>query len=123
MTYARRYSIASMIGLMVEDDDAETACGRNRQPRQSAKRNEAADVVPAKDMAPPVTRDHDPGEPGNPVNFPHIDGIAYQRVQANDGQECVIATGDTMPQKEVLKSLGFKWNISRKIWWRYAKAV
>jgi hypothetical protein len=28
LTYARRYSLASMVGLITEDDDAETACGR-----------------------------------------------------------------------------------------------
>jgi hypothetical protein len=157
MTYARRYSMASMIGLIVEDDDAETACGRPKQSNAvpskangngndnsyrnpnvpcngngSAKANGNGNgsdngnsnyvtAIPKTDSAadnPANTSIN----PANLPNLPQLEGISYENVTAHDGQTCIIASGDTIKQKEILKSIGFKWNVKRKIWWRYAEA-
>jgi hypothetical protein len=124
MTYARRYSIASMVGLMSEDDDGEAACGRGRQPNPRPRRGVAAGNKAQEDMdGHDAVNYPDDAKPQDVSALPALDGIRYQSVTAKDGQECVIATGNTMSQKDTLKSIGFKWNISRKIWWRYAKAA
>jgi hypothetical protein len=48
MTYARRYSMAVLIGLIVEDDDAESACGR---PNGYDSKNESKPSLPEKPSA------------------------------------------------------------------------
>lgn len=57
---------------------------------------------------------------GDFSGLPRIDGITYQRVAAQDGRLCIIATGQTQPKKELLMGAGFKWNAQRKMWWKYA---
>jgi hypothetical protein len=126
MTYARRYSLASMVGLTTEDDDAEAACGRPMPPRPP-------------DRAPVGRAAQDPPEPIEPANgnskdqsssedlallsrLPRLDGVSYEAVTAHDGRLCVVANGNTMSQRGHLKDGGFKWNPQRKIWWRYAEA-
>ena len=50
----------------------------------------------------------------------HLDGVSYQIVPAQDGRECILATGNTAEKKEQLSAAGFHWNPQRKIWWKYA---
>jgi hypothetical protein len=49
-----------------------------------------------------------------------MEGITYQVVPAQNGQQCIVARGDTVPHKDSLMAAGFKWNPQRKIWWKYA---
>ncbi|MDR1607205.1 MAG: hypothetical protein LBT38_02185 [Deltaproteobacteria bacterium] len=99
MTYAHRYSMAAMIGLIVEDDDAESACGR---PKGYDSKNESIPSLPEKLSASchdyltdkVILNDLD-----LLANFPKLDGINYQAVKANDGQSCIVATGDTISKK------------------------
>lgn len=109
ITYARRYALTAMLGLVTEDDDGEAACGRKggtaraQSPRrQSDNRKYAAQ---------------------EPSELPTLDGVTYQRVSAQDGRECIVASGNTQPKKEILSGLGFRWNAQRKYWWKYADAV
>jgi hypothetical protein len=148
MTYARRYSMASMIGLIVEDDDGETACGRpksanttpisNPNPKSNGNGNGNAKAIGTgngsdngnMNNVTVITKTESSAD--NPAttsvntnslaNLPQLEGISYENVTAHDGQTCIIASGDTIKQKEILKSIGFKWNVNRKIWWRYAEA-
>jgi hypothetical protein len=113
LTYARRYSMAALIGLVVEDDDAEAACGRARGRGKARLEPQAR---PEKTGA---------GESLEPENeflkkLPHLEGISYQTVTTPEGQVCVIATGNTAARKELLSQTGFRWNPDRKIWWKYA---
>ncbi|WP_298033622.1 hypothetical protein [uncultured Desulfovibrio sp.] len=39
---------------------------------------------------------------------------------AQDGRDCIIATGNTQSRKEILSGAGFRWNAQRKVWWKYA---
>ena len=126
LTYARRYSTASMIGLITEDDDAETACGRGKQHFNNHQNCNGsfpaceASPQPGNGHANKAARDDDLALLSN---LPRLSGVSYQSITANDGQICVVATGDTMSQKDRLKGNGFKWNPQRKIWWRYAEDV
>jgi hypothetical protein len=53
-------------------------------------------------------------------SLPRIDGVSYQQQKAKDGTVYVTATGNTRNKNSILKEAGFKWNVSRKIWWRAA---
>ena len=53
-------------------------------------------------------------------NLPHIDGIIYQQQKAQDGALYITATGNTRNKNGILKEAGFKWNSSRKLWWKAA---
>ena len=127
LTYARRYSIASMIGLITEDDDdAEAACGRGKQNFNNHQNGKgpfsacAAYPQPGNGHGSKASNDDDLSLLSN---LPQLNGVSYQSITANDGQICVVATGDTMRQKDRLKGNGFKWNPQRKVWWRYAEDV
>ena len=109
ITYARRYALTAMLGLVTEDDDGEAACGRKATSsraqtprRQTGNRQE-------------VAPEHS--------ELPTLEGVTYQRVSAQDGRECIVASGNTQPKKEILSGLGFRWNAQRKYWWKYADAV
>lgn len=46
--------------------------------------------------------------------MPHLDGISYQIVSAQDGRECILATGNTAVKKEQLSAAGFHWSRQQK---------
>ena len=102
LTYARRYGLSSMIGLVTEDDDANGAC-----------RNSV-------DLQNPRIADIKPKENAVIENLPHIDGITYQQQKAQDGALYITATGNTRNKNGILKEAGFKWNVGRKLWWKAA---
>ena len=43
VTYARRYALSSMLGIVTEDDDGESSMGRNAQPTQQINRVEKSE--------------------------------------------------------------------------------
>ena len=102
LTYARRYGLSSMIGLVTEDDDANMA-SKNSFDLQNPR---IADIKPRKNAT--------------IENLPHIDGITYQQQKAQDGALYITATGNTRNKNGILKEAGFKWNSSRKLWWKAA---
>ena len=110
-TYARRYALCAMLGIVTEDDDGEGAkmpqsVKKSRTPAH--ERNQARNTPPA--------REENSG-------LPKIDGITYRSITSTDGRSCIIASGNTQPKKEMLMGLGFKWNAQRKMWWKYADAA
>ena len=110
-TYARRYALCAMLGIVTEDDDGEGA----KAPASAKKsRTPSPERTPAQET-PPV-RDETHG-------LPKIDGVTYQAITATDGRRCIVATGNTQPKKEMLMGIGFKWNAQRKMWWKYADAA
>ena len=102
LTYARRYGLSSMIGLVTEDDDANAAC-KNSFDLQTPR---IADIKPRQNTV--------------LENLPNIDGITYQQQKAQDGTLYITATGNTRNKNGILKEAGFKWNSSRKLWWKAA---
>ncbi len=110
MTYIRRYALSAMLGIVTEEDtDGEI----RKSSRHRQKERPASQTSPEK-MS---------GSPASFESLPKIDGITYQIITSPDGKPCVIAGGDTMSKKELLKGAEFKWNPQRKIWWRYANAI
>ena len=135
LTYARRYGLATMVGLVTEiDDDGEGAIPRTG----SRKGKTQASTVSPKDAAPvagahdetnrhSVSPSHTQGHTAqadttSPTasGLPRIDGISYQSIQAQDGRTCITASGDTRSKKVFLQEAGFRWDATRKVWWRYA---
>ena len=111
LTYARRYGLSSMIGLVTEDDDANMAC--KGVPHDSLNYGFS-------DLNRPGISAIKPRQNAVMENLPHIDGIIYQQQKAQDGALYITATGNTRNKNGILKEAGFKWNSSRKLWWKAA---
>ena len=122
VTYARRYALTAMLGMVTEDDDGEWA----RTGRKAASRPKLPVIAPeARKAASPdasirnkssVTSNR---QSASLENLPPLEGITYQQVTAQDGRPCIIATGNTQAKKELLTGSGFRWNPQRKLWWKY----
>lgn len=126
MTYARRYSLTAMLGMVTEDDDGERA----KIGRKSASRPKLP--VNGPERGKEVLRNANVGNisstasnrtPASFENLPPLEGITYQQVTAQDGRPCIIATGNTQTKKELLTGAGFRWNPQRKLWWKYVDAA
>jgi len=120
LTYARRYGLSAMVGLVTEDDDANMTCHgsgtvtpNNGLPE--AFSNSIAQQKPRKDQFV-----NNSSQSAVLENLPHIDGITYQQNKAQDGALYITATGNTRNKNGILKEAGFKWNSSRKLWWKAA---
>lgn len=119
MTYARRYGLSALVGIVTEsDDDGEMATPRREveKPDFSSRQRVDRNLNGGPKLLPE-------GNPLGAVNLPHLDGVQYRNGTANDGKQCVLATGDTHSKKEFLRRAGFQWDGSRKVWWRYADAA
>ena len=110
LTYARRYGLSTMVGLVSEvDDDAEAATlPRGKQTKAAEKRSQ-----------PP----QNPSSPSNDVlaGLPKIDGVDYQTVTTSNGKLCITASGNVHDKRPFLQEAGFRWDGNRKLWWRYAQ--
>ena len=126
ITYARRYALTAMLGMVTDDDDGE-----------GAKSGQKSEYRPKRATNRPQTlKAHNPNTSQGGDNFngsedlaakfeklPQLEGVAYQIVTAQDGRDCIIATGNTQSRKEVLSGAGFRWNAQRKLWWKYANTA
>ena len=124
MTYTRRYALSAMLGIVTEEDtDGEFASDKPNRPQRQKNAVTAPqrgkttqdDSGQAKKISPALNR-----ASGGLSKLPHLDGISYQIVPAQDGRECILATGSTAEKKEQLSAAGFHWNPQRKIWGKYA---
>ena len=117
MTYARRYAITAMLGMVTEDDDGEAA---KRPPNSPVKPKTATN----RKRQPEITDKNAPvSDLPEDNEYPHLEGVVFQRLTAQDGRDCIIATGNTQPNKTILAHEGFRWNPQRKYWWKYSEAV
>ena len=125
LTYARRYTLTAMLGMITEDDDGEAA----RIDQKTTTRARRGAHVPPTNKTRHAPSQDDATKQGahrhaeQLENLPRLDGIDYQIVAAQDGRECIIATGNTHPRKEILMGAGFRWSAERKLWWKYAEAA
>ena len=108
ITYARRYSLCAMLGIITEDDDGNAASNPDQKQTKQMR---------GKTMSHKPVHESPKSSSGA---LPKIDGVSYKNVQAEDGRMCVVATGVTLDKKEMLKAAGFKWNSQQKVWWKYA---
>jgi hypothetical protein len=101
LTYARRYALSSMVGLVTEDDDANAACESHRATHQG---------YPNQDKF------YDEPPTNHGLNLPKIDGIEFQQINATDGNLYIIANGNVRNKTAILKETGFNWNSKKKMW-------
>ena len=59
LTYMRRYSINSMLGLTAEDDDGETSSGRGKYDKQAAKVNNSESSIQEKPQVPEYVKQNE----------------------------------------------------------------
>lgn len=123
ITYLRRYSLTAMLGMVTEDDDGERA--KSGQKSESRPKRTANRPQTLKAQHPNTSQGGDDfnASEDSAARFeklPQLEGIAYQIVTAQDGRDCIIATGNTQSRKEILSGVGFRWNAQRKVWWKYA---
>jgi ERF superfamily len=120
LTYARRYGLLSMIGLVTEDDDGNMASqgsvvGAQNQSLPELQTHRIASIKGRKDNFLNKSPQNDV-----PGNLPHIDGVNYQQNKAQDGALYITAVGNIRNKNGILKEAGFKWNSNRKLWWKAA---
>ena len=124
MTYIRRYALSAMLGIITEEDtggelspDKANRPQRQKNAVTTPQRDKKVQDDPrqAKTISPTSNRTSE-----CLASLPTLDGITYQIVPAQDGRECILATGNTVAKKQQLSTAGFHWNPQRKIWWKYA---
>jgi hypothetical protein len=121
LTYARRYGLSAMVGLVTEDDDdANMACKGITLNTPSftdhdLQKPQLASLKPRVNLP-----SNNSSQNGVIENLPHIDGITFQQQKAKNGAVYVTATGNVRNKNSILKEAGFKWNAGRKLWWKAA---
>lgn len=122
ITYARRYSLCAMLGIVTEDDDGEGA----KIGSKSASSQKRSTGGPQRQKGPSddSTIVNENSRASNRVvddlkNLPRLDGVTYRKVQAQDGRLCIIAKGETASKKTLFMAAGFKWNAQQRLWWKY----
>ena len=120
ITYARRYALTAMLGMVTEDDDGEGAKNGKKLPARSK-----LPVIPPESQTSSANNISAPSnrQSASLESLPTLEGITYQQVTAQDGRPCIIATGNTQAKKELLTGSGFRWNPQRKLWWKYVDAA
>ncbi len=114
LTYARRYGLATLVGMVSEaDDDAEAATPQRGKPAKASERRNSSPPIPPQSNSPDQPVDVLAG-------LPKIDGITYQTVTAGNGKLCITASGNVRDKRAFLQEAGFRWDGNRKLWWRYA---
>lgn len=108
ITYARRYALTAMLGIVTEDDDD----------GESAK----LPPRPTRPMPSPQPQAQPQVQSQDQLDLPQIAGVTYRNTTMADGRSYVIATGDTRPGKDRLHAAGFRWDAAQKQWWRATTA-
>lgn len=94
ISYARRYALAAMLGIVSEEDrDCET---RRPEPKRQEMRNETQG------------------------NAPNLSGVTYDYHQGTDGREYIVASGNTRQYAQILRKAGFIWSDKRSCWYKAA---
>jgi hypothetical protein len=128
MTYMRRYALSAMLGIVTEEDtDGEMPKNKPSAQLNTARPSKQPTNSPQMQKVPPqrISQANNNSTASNrnsgaSKNLPQLAGIAYERVQGQDGQNYILAKGETIPHKETLISAGFQWNPQRKVWWKCA---
>ena len=108
ITYARRYALTAMLGMVTEDDD--DGEGAKLPPRST------------RPMPSPQPQAQPQAQSQEQSDLPQLAGVTYHNTTSADGRNLVIAVGDTRPGKDRLHAAGFRWDAAQKQWWRAATA-
>ena len=126
LTYARRYSLCAILGIVTEDDDGNAASMPVKQAQKATRPVEASQRQKGTSES-SSSKGKISSASNRPVssqqNLPNIDGVIFRSVQAEDGRACIVAAGKTLEKKDLLRASGFRWNAQQKVWWKYADAA
>ena len=126
LTYARRYSLCAILGIVTEDDDGNAASMPVKQAQKATRPVEASQRQKGTSES-SSSKGKISSASNRPVssqqNLPNIDGVTFRSVQAEDGRPCIVAAGKTLEKKDLLRASGFRWNAQQKVWWKYADAA
>ncbi len=127
ITYARRYALSAMLGIVTEDDfDGE----QNKMPRQTQYQGQQ--TRRQNPPRPPQNQNDNHNQQHQNVQrnsgqLPMLNGVIYESIETTDEQgvlrETIIAKGNTIPNKGFLMQEGFRWNPQQKYWWRFANVA
>ena len=122
MTYARRYGLSAMVGIVTEDDDANSACQRASKGvvHNVFDTSVQPEHMPITEAINQAIQSSTEVNKQTDVSLPKIDGVTYQRLTAGNGAPYITATGNTRGKTPILKEAGFQWDASGKKWWKYA---
>ena len=117
MTYARRYVLSAMVGIVTEDDDDGIMAGADKPARKRK--------LPPQEPFPPAMERGSESEQPHPAlaAMPRLDGVLYSLTTTQDGKTCIVATGETNSKKQILSKAGFTWSEQKRLWWRYAETA
>lgn len=129
LTYCRRYALTAMLGIVTEDDDGEAAkiapkmATPSRMPQNGSKfqPNQSNDLTPANTANNSIFGNLEE-EISQEPDLPSIPGVSFEFVADQNGRNCILARGNTLPQKHLLAKAGFSWNPQQRVWWRFAIA-
>jgi len=122
ITYSRRYAITAMLGMVTEDDDGEAARRTPKtMPRPACNKRTAHGEK--RQTTPEFATQNEAGVSAISNNYPELEGVTFHVVTSQDGRDCIVATGNTQPNRAILSQEGFRWNPQRKFWWKYADVV
>jgi len=103
ITYARRYALSAMLGIVTEDDtDGEM------RPLSEAPKARKTNTEPVEKKTQPKSDDN---------KFPDLDGVYYDQSFNDNGELVILARGKTVPHKQELSRCGFRWDPNLKAWW------
>ena len=129
LTYARRYALSAMVGIVTEDDDANEACQAPTKgatavtPATGSISTASPVVVPEQRentrVAPPAASKDVSSLDG----LPRIDGVTFSQVAGQDGIAYITASGETRSKSSILKEAGFKWDAVQRLWWKSRQPI
>jgi hypothetical protein len=138
MTYARRYGLSALVGIVTDDDDGNLASNMASRPtvhsyqNQSFKQSKTPAFTGNKTVKPgnkPVynktvkTENKVNSKQNQATVLPKIDGVDFQEVKSEDGRNFITASGNTRSKSSILKQAGFRWDPDQKLWWKSRMAV
>ena len=115
ITYARRYAITALLGMVTEDDDGESA-----KITTASKNNRVTQPKPGNQKSVKPVESIPEEYPDRLDECPVLDGVTYALEEDQSGNEYIIAYGNTHSKRSILAEAGFRWNPNRKVWWKHA---
>ena len=112
-TYGKRYSLMGMLGVSATDEDSD--CELRSQSQQQQQPKPRFQPPQARQQEQPTPTSSAPARAEYP-GLPAISGVTYEEAKDDDGNNIVIARGQTLPNKDSLKRLGFRWSSEKRIW-------
>ncbi len=115
ISYARRYGLMSMLSIAAVDEDSDNEI-RQLQTKSQPQQQRRTDPQQQQRQAQPA-----PATSGKEktefLGLPSFPGVQYEESKDGEGRNIVLARGATLPNKEALKRVGFRWSPERKAWW------